>query len=292
VVGEDVYGTSPGMDALGDVKQLQLQQKRKLEAIDKWLRPPLNSPPGLRIAGVSILPGDVNYVDRAGGSAGVEPVYQVRPEIKDLVEDMRDCQGRIRSVFYADLFQLLTQGDPRDRTAREIQELHEEKLLMLGPVLERLNTELLDGLIDRTFAIMLRQGLLEDPPEELQGQPLRVEYISILASAQRMVGTSGIERLASFATSIAPAQPDILDKVDFDQAVDEYANMLGVPPRLVRPDDAVAALRKQKQAMQQAAATAAPLKDASVALKNAGDTPMDGDTALTRMLGLVGPAAA
>jgi hypothetical protein len=137
-------------------------------------------------------------------------------------------------------------------TAREIQERHEEKLLMLGPVLERLNDELLDPLIDRTFGIMLRRGLIPPPPEELQGMELNVEYVSVMAQAMKLTGITSIERFMSFAGNLAGVNPGVLDKVDFDQAVDEYANMVGVPPSMIKDDDTVAKIREQR-AQQQAA---------------------------------------
>src|SRR5690606_2818780 len=136
--------------------------------------------------------------------------------------------------------------------AREIQERHEEKLLMLGPVLERQNDDLLDPLIDRAFAIMARRGLLPPPPPELQGVELRVEYVSILAQAQKMVGTSSLQRLTEYVGGLATIDPQVLDKFDRDQAVDEYADMLGVPPKVVRSDEDVLQIRQQRARQQQA----------------------------------------
>ena len=154
----------------------------------------------------------------------------------------------------------------RDMTAREVVERHEEKMLMLGPVLERLENELLDPLIERVFAIMDRMGLMPLPPEDLGGKLLQVEYISILAQAQRMVGIEGIERLAGFVGTYAPLKPEVLDKVDFDEAIEQYARKLGVPAAVIVSDENVAALREQRAqqqaqmeqmaAMQQAAQTA------------------------------------
>jgi hypothetical protein len=102
-------------------------------------------------------------------------------------------------------------------TAREVAERHEEKLIALGPTLERLHDELLDKLIERVFGICMRRGLIPPPPQELQGASVKVEYISIMAAAQRLLGVSAVERLASFAGNLAAAQPEALDKIDFDE---------------------------------------------------------------------------
>lgn len=283
--GEDIYSGSPGMDALGDAKALQVQQKRKAQAVDKHVDPPMQAPTALKNKRASLLPGDITYVDAASGMQGFVPAYQIKPEIQALLLDMQEMRDRINRTFYADLFLMLAMSDRRQMTATEVAERHEEKLLMLGPVLERLNDELLDPLIDRTFAVMLRAGLLPPPPPELEGVDLKVEYISILAQAQRMVGLGAVDRLYGFAGGVAQVDPSVLDKLDHDQAVDEYAEMLGVPPGIVRSDDAVAALRSQRAQAQRAQAAAENAPALAKTAKDLAETPVTGDTALTRVLG-------
>lgn len=250
LTGEDIYGHSPGMDALGDIKALQLEQKRKAQAIDKMVNPPMTAPSSLRNSRASLLPGDVTYVDVQSGQQGFAPAYEINPRIQELMLDIQDNQGRIRRAFFEDLFLMIANDQRSNITAREIQERHEEKLLMLGPVLERLNDELLDPLIDRTFNIMTRMGLIPPPPKELQGMDLSVEYISVMAQAMKLTGITGIERFMAFAGNMAQANPEVMDKIDFDQAIDEYANMVGTPPSLVRDDDTVAQVRKQRAEQQ------------------------------------------
>jgi hypothetical protein len=255
VNGADIYGRSPGMDVLGDVKALQIEQKRKAQGIDKMVNPPMQAPHSLRGQTASVLPGGVTYVDTTPGTPGFRPIYEVNPRLGELQQDIAETQDRIRQGFYADLFQMLTLSTRRQITAREVEERHEEKLLMLGPVLERLHSELLDPLIDRTFNIMLRNQLVPPPPEILGGVDLKVEYVSVLAQAQRIVGTGAIERFAGFVGNLAAAKPEVLDKFDADQSIDEYADMLGVPPKIVVSDDEVAKTRaaraQQEQQMQQ-----------------------------------------
>jgi hypothetical protein len=300
VTGEDVYGSSPGMDALGDIKALQLYEKRAAMVIEKLANPPMNAPAALRAQRASLLPGDVNYVDVASGGQKFEPAYAPDARAVELIaRKQSEHQDRIKRAFYSDLFLMLTEGGAgvQPISAREVDERHEEKLLMLGPVLERLTNELLSPIIDRTFGILLRRGMLPDPPQELQGADLKIEYISILAQAQRLVGTAGIERLSQYVVSLAAANPEAMDRLDMDEAIDAYSDMLGTPPKVVRSDDEVAAIRAQRaqqQKLQAAAAQAGPMAKAA---KDASETSMGGDTALTRALsggvpGVVGPAGA
>jgi hypothetical protein len=144
-------------------------------------------------------------------------------------------------------------------TATEVAERHEEKLLMLGPVLERIHNELLSPLVDITFDRCMESGILPPPPEEIQGVDLDIEFISVLAQAQRAVAVNGMERLVSTAVSLAPVRPEILDKINFDQVIDDMGNAFGVNPAIVISDDDAAAARAQRAqqaAAMQAAATA------------------------------------
>jgi hypothetical protein len=246
LTGEDVYGFSPGMDALGDVQQLQAMQRRMIQAVDKMVMPPMVAPTSMQNKKASLLPGDITYVDGPQGQAGFRPVHEVRMPLQELQVLIQETQMRIKKCFYEDLFLMLANSDRRQITAREIDERHEEKLLMLGPVLERQNEDLLDPLIDRTFAIMARRGLLPSPPKELEGIDLKVEYISIMAQAQKMVATSSIERFLGFVGNVTASYPQAIDKVDLDQTIDEYADMTGVPPKIVRTDEDVAEIRKAR----------------------------------------------
>ncbi len=284
VTGTDVYGTAcPGMDSLGDSKALQLMQKRKAEAIEKMVRPPMQGPTALRSAKASILPGDITYLDVREGQQGFKPVYDVNPRISELLVDIKEHQARISRSFYEDLFMMMLMSDRREITAAEIMERHEEKLLMLGPTLERENDELLDPLIDRTFTIMMNAGMIPDAPEELQGVPLKVEYVSVMAQAQKMVGMSGLERFTGYMSNLAAINPEVLDKIDMDNAVDEYGDMTGVSPRIVRTDEQAEQIRaKRREAMQQAA-KAEQIKGMSEVARNMAGADMSGDNALTRM---------
>ena len=288
VTGEDVYGTDcPGMTALGDVKQLQTEQKRKAQAIEKMVNPPMTGPTSLKNARASILPGDITFTDEREGQKGFRAAHEIDPRIRELMEDIQDVRGNIRRAFFEDLFLMLAQSDRREITAREIDERHEEKLLALGPVLEQLNQDALDPIIDLAFSYHLKQGRIPPPPKELEGQELKVEYISVMAQAQKLVGIGGIERFAGFAANMVKlsGDPATADKVNFDELLDEHGTSVGVPPAIIRSDEEVAAIRQQRQQAAQAQQQAAMMESATKSAKNLASADMEGDNALTRIAG-------
>lgn len=292
----DAYGSSPGMDALGCAKAMQVQTKRKAQAVDKHIDPPMVGDPALQNQPSTLLPGGVTYAGfTATGSAPKwQPAYVIKPEIQALLEDIQDVRTLVRECMYTDLFLAITLADPRNASAEEIAERRQEKILMLGPVLQNHNEGLIKPLIDRTFNIMARQGRLPPPPPELEGVDLKVEMIGILAQALKAIKSGGIQQFTGFVGSIAKLQadagssPDILDKVDWDQAADELGMAIGVVPTIIRSDDDVAKIRAdraQAQQAQQQAAAAQPIKDGAQAAKALSETKMGTGSALDAMVG-------
>lgn len=288
--GED-YGSGPGLDALGDAKSLQQLELRKAQAVDKIVKPPRQAPvsPGTQ---VSDLPGGLTYLPTTSATAAViKPIYEIPAQaITAISQEIDRVERRINRTYYADLFLMMAQSDRREITAREVEERHEEKLLALGPVLERLHNEALNVMIERTFMICFRAGLIPPPPERIQGMPLGVQYTSILAQAQRAVAVGAIERFFGFIGSLSSAYPTVIDKADVDQAVDEYGSALGVPPSVIRSDDAVVEMRKERVAAQQ---QDQQMQQGTIAAQNAkvlSETQVGSQSALDTLLGMSGPA--
>lgn len=284
IVGEDVYGAGCGEFALGDAKQLQLMEKRKLQGVDKNVNPPMVADASMRNQRVSNLPGSTTYVNgMISGRPGYAPAYQVNPALNELRSEIESVESRIDEAFYKDLFRMVVDMvDQKNITATQINASREEKLLMLGPVLERLNDELLDPMIDRTYKIAERLGMIPPAPPELEGHPLKIEYISILAQAQKAIGNANIERYIGFVGQAAQINPAALDKVDIDAAIDEYADGLAVAPRVNRSSDEVEEIRQQRQEQERKAQQAQEGIASADAAKTLSEADLEGDNALSR----------
>ena len=239
---------------------------------------------------MSLLPGGVTYVSGLSRDReAMRPIYQIMPPVQEMMQDIREIQQRIKITFHNDLFTGITDLQTV-RTATEIDARREEKLVLLGPVLERIlsSREGLGSAIDRVWGIMLRGRLFPNPPQKLTGSAthIQVDYVSMLAMAQKGIATAGIEKLWGFAGNLAAVKPEILDKLDPDQTIDEYASALGVSPKIVVGDKQVAEMRQareqQKAAVQNAQAGMAAVEGA----KTLSDTDVGGGAnALQMMLG-------
>lgn len=256
--GSDIYGRGPGSFALSDSKMLQNMEDDILVGIKKLVDPPMVAPSDVvKSGGVNTLPNGVTYYDRSqgGGDNAVRPAIQINLDIQKAEMKKQAVEQAIEKRFFADLFRMLEQFERGNVTAREVIERVNEKMSMIGPVLDRLQTEFLKPVIDRVFAIMARKGWIPDPPEVIDGMELKIEYISVMAQAQKMTGLTAIEQFSSFVGSVAAVDPRVLDKWDRDETVDRYGEMLGIPPSLIVSDDKVAQKReadaRQAQAQQQ-----------------------------------------
>ena len=252
VIDADVYGYGPGSEVLPDVKALQVMERDRLEGVRKQVAPPVVADVSLKGRGVKTSPNGITYVQSGAVGPMIAPLYSVPLNLADLQLSIQDVVRNINSTLYVDLFLMLQQKDGAQMTAREIVERHEEKMLALGPVLERLEWELLTPAIERIYTIMEDAGKIPEPPEEIQGQELKIEYVSILAQAQKMMGLKSVEQLVAFAGSLAAVSPEVMDVIDMDAAVREYGDMVGSPQKILRGEKDVQALRAQKaqRAMQ------------------------------------------
>lgn len=289
----DIYGTNcPGMMALGDIRMLQSMESKGLKALEKMINPPLQAPIELKNEKISLIPGDTTYISSYQNSAGVRPIHEVRFGIKELKEWESEVRERILNAFNVNIILALTATDRRDITATEVEERREEKLLALANVDQRVDLDIFNPFVEIFYDRMLAEGHIPPPPPELSGMPLKVEYVSSLSQAMKAVGISGLERLAGFAVQLFQAKPDVMDKIDWDQLIDEYGERAGVPPRVIVPDDVVAEVRAQRAEQIQAQQQVMMAKEGSTALKNLASSPTDEEepNALTGLLDAIGGA--
>ena len=254
---------------------MQHQQLRKGQAIDYQVNPPITVPTKYREAAKARLPGGVFYVDSQGSNQAIRSAFEVNLNLQHLMLDIQDVRDRIRSSYYADLFMMLANDTRSGITATEVAERHEEKLLMLGPVLERLQNELLSPMIDIAFDYAERAGILPPPPQELEGTELKVEFISVLAQAQRAVAAQGVDRLLGTVGNLAQLKPEVLDKFDPDVWADAYGDMLGIDPKLILATEDVVQIRQAREAAMAAKEQTAAMEQGTKAMGNLRGTPMN-----------------
>ncbi len=285
VTGEDVFGTEcPGMIATGDAKQLQHGERQIARAIDKMINPPMVAPTHMKTQKSSVLPGDITYADIREGMHGFRPVHEVDPRVTELENKQSQIRSRIEKAFYTDLFLMLAESDRRQITAREIDERKEEKLLALGPVLEQLNDDDNDPAIDILYNNMNLQRKLPPPPEELQGVQMKVEYVSIMAQAQKLVGLNGQERFLGFYGQVLALDPSARHKVNTDQMIDDYADGCGMSPKVVRSDEDAQASRGQEAQAAAAQQKMEAISQGAGAAKDLSQADTSGENALTGLM--------
>jgi len=243
----EVMGRSPAMTALPDVKMLNLMSKTIIQAAQKQIDPPLLVPDDGFLLPIRTQPGGLNFF-RAGSRDTITPLNTgANIPIGLNMEEQR--RAAIRQAFYVD--QILTAGSPQ-MTATEVVQRQEERMRVIGPVLGRLMNELLRPLIDRVFALMLRQGMLAEPPESLQGLDIDIEYVSPLARAQKSSSLNNTMRALEILLPLAQSLP-VGDHIDPDGLVKHVTDALGVPKTTLKSQREVNETREARAAAEQEA---------------------------------------
>lgn len=235
-----LYGDSPAMLALPDVKMLNAMSKTTIIAAQKAVDPPLLAIDEIAVRGLRTHPGGIIYggLDenghrryeplQSGGNVGLG---------LELEEQRREA---VRQAFY---FSLLLMVQQPNQTATEVLARQEEKLRLMGPHLGRIQAEFLDPLIRRQFGIMRRGNLLPKPPEQLQRHGIRIDYVSPLARAQKAGEGAAIVRALEALAPIGAVRPEIYDNIDADAAARALIQSFGAPNILLRTKAAVAEQR-------------------------------------------------
>lgn len=290
-VGSRVYSdAAPGFMALPDLREMQLAARRRGSARDKLVLPPMKVPIGLQSSLLRLDAGSLNYA-AASDLEGLVPLYTTPYQaVQTLREDHNELRNDVGSAFFTDLFMAISQREgvqPLNDLETSLRDA--EKYTQLGPVVDRVNVEMLEVVIDRAYEILDRTGQIPPAPKEVQGVPLIVDFVSMLAQAQRASENAAIERTARFVGYLAGIYPEAAAKFDAMQAIDEFATGTGTPPKIIRSDQVVekmVAEQQQKQQQMETAAMAQPMRDGAQAAELLSRTQVDpsGRSALQAIL--------
>lgn len=240
------HGYSPAMDCMPEIKTANAIKKTMLRQGQKLVDPPVILPHDGYTLPLNMNPKGVNYKTNSVGSGNEQvEILMGKGNLAAGQELLMDERTTIKETFFVDLFLLLIQKT--NMTATEVAERVEEKMLILGPVVGRLMTELLDPIIKRTFNILLRNGEFGEVPEALVGKEYRIEYVSLLAKAQRLAESRTMQNFIAVVGSIAQLNTEVVDKLDLDKAVDILHEMIGVDPRIMRSKEVVDDVRNQRR---------------------------------------------
>ena len=237
--GEDVYPSDcPAINALPDLKQLNTMIKEYAKAIKKIVSPPLKGPANFKDRTISTLPE--SYIeDVEGDSQGVRPVHEVNPRILELSQEIEKMKSIIKEHFYNDLFAMILNTAERGRTATEVNELKEEKMVLLSPLLEQIHTGL-KNFFEWLLNELAEVGALPIPPEQIQGGEFEIEFVSTLAQAQKVQKIAGMERFSTFTLNLANSlDPTLRYKINGCKMVDDYAEYANIDQSQINPTEFV-----------------------------------------------------
>tara|TARA_A100001388_G_scaffold56690_1_gene39083 strand:- start:35377 stop:37014 length:1638 start_codon:yes stop_codon:yes gene_type:complete len=274
----EVYGRSPSMMCMPDIKMVNEMMKTTIRAAQKATDPPLLVPDDGFMMPLRTVPGGLNYY-RSGTPDKVEPLIGgERPDVGlDFIESRRE---HIKKAFHVDWLQM---REGPQMTATEVMQRQEEKMRLMGPMVGRLQSEFLGPMITRVFQLMMRRKELPPVPQELEGIDLQLDYVSPVARAQKAQAVFNFSRFMEQMIPLANVKPEIFDNIDADATFRWAHKTLDAPVETLTNPDQVQEIRQQKaEQMQQMeergamAQDAATAKDMAKAAKDVGMEEMVG----------------
>lgn len=283
VNGEDVYPTECcGVNALPDAKQLMAMVVDEGKIVKKIGSPQLKGPAELKNKKLTDQPA--TFTENNQNGDGLQPVYQVPPAVVQPLEALLEAKRQsIYELFFNDLFAMILNTADRGRTATEVNELKEEKMTLLSPILEQIHSGL-KIVMEWIFTECMNRKIIPAPPAQIQGGQLEIEFVSMLAQAQKAQKISAMERFSTFTINLAQAvDPMLVKKLNAAKIVDDYADYVNINPEQVVPTEDVDKMQQAQQEKQEQAEQMAALQQGSEIVKNVGGADAFGGELMARI---------
>lgn len=267
----EVYGRSPAMLALPDVKTVNQQAKTILRAGHMITDPPLLTPSGSGFSSLRNWPGgitpyDPSILSKTGGKSPVFPLVTGGniPIGREMQNDTRD---QIWAAFFRDVLQL-PPSDGTKMTATEILERKAQLIRSVGPTFGRLEADYPAVIVERSFAILQRAGKFPEPPELLEGENIKFKFVSPIARALRQVEAASLGKTIADIEPLVALNPALMDNFEDDQISRDVGEANGMPQKWLRSIDDRDAIRQQRAEAQAAEQQKADLERLAAAAPN------------------------
>ena len=282
VNGEDVYPCEcPGVNALPDVKQLMSMVIDEGKAVKKMISPTYKGPASLK--NKKMIDAPAAFIEEDENGRGLSPIYEVNPRVLEVDSIIEKLKQSIKEIFYNDLFAMILNTAERSRTATEVNELKEEKMVLLSPLLQQIHNGL-NQIIDWVFEECIRLDILPEPPQEIMGANMDIEFVSTLAQAQKAVKISAMERFTTFTINLAQSlDPSLKNKLNANKIVDDYADFANISPEQIVPTNEVEKRKKQEEDAQNQKQMIEQVKNSTEIIKNIAGVDSYGSDLMARL---------
>ena len=265
------WGFSPGMKALPFARLLNAIAKTNLRSMMKHTDPPIAVPNNAFIAPFNMNPRAINVYKKDAMDSGKDIfAFGNFGDPQTGLTATEYYSGKVKALMYTDVF-LAFSNITKDMNNPEIMERINEKMTMLGPAVGRYLDEVISPIVQRTIGILFRRGKLPAPPPELLMNPgYEIDFVGVLAQAQRRAELNTLITGLTMVGNMAQFAPESLDKIDPDKVTDEVWSITGAPVKVLRDDDEVAQIRQGRAEAAMKQQEIAEVQAGSEIVKNVG----------------------
>lgn len=286
-LGEDTYPCECcGMNALPDAKQLMAMVVDEGKIIKKIASPQLKGPAELK--NKKLIDAPATFTENNQNGEGLTPIYQIPPQVLTPLENLLEIKrNSIKELFFNDLFAMILNTAQRGRTATEVNELKEEKMVLLSPLLEQVHSAL-KQIMSWVFNECYKRKMIPEPPLRLRGRELEIEFVSMLAQAQKAARVAGIERFTTFTVNLANSvDQNLVMKLNGEKIIDDYADFINLSPEQIVSNEEYEKKKEENnqkiEAEHQTQIQMEQLKKGTEMIKNMGGVDSFGSELLSRL---------
>jgi len=189
-------------------------------------------------------PGAVIPVTSNGANPTLAPLSQASNiQVADF--EIQSLHNNINTVMLT--MPLGEINEVKGRTATEMSIRQNDFMQTSVAGFNRLQTELLNKIIQKTLAVLKKMGKIE--PIEINGKEVKVKYSSPIA---QMSGDEELQKIRMFMEMMQGMPEDVANTlIAFEKIPQEILEALDLPEKFVRSEQQIQTIMQEKQAQQQ-----------------------------------------
>jgi len=274
--GNEKHGRGIGTEMLPQIKYLDKLKEDFVDVANFHAKPPYQVHESVE-GSIRIVPGsrvtvrnmdDIKVLDQR--MIGNFPV------VKDILAMERDV---IHRAFFRDAFSPLQDLTGDRRTTLEIRERIKQTWHKIGPPVARVWYELLDKCVTRSILLLIRNGVVEQPPTELQGVNFGIEFVGPFALELRSQQAKAFQEWVAFVGGMEEIFPGATDNVDSDDAIMRMGRTFGVNAEDMATEEEREAKREARRQQQEQQLALQAAQTGSQAYQGATKAPESGSPA-------------
>lgn len=246
---DEIYGRSPAINALADIKMLNGMVNTMFRSAEKRCDPPMLVADNSLLSSPRFDAGSLLFI--RGSMFQDKPIaLDTKADVGLTLEMVQRVEKNVEETFYMEMSDELQ--DKKYMTATEVNNRRRNKLMQFAPMSARIQAEKLSKIVQRCYIILQEQGLLPEMPQILQQNPnYEISFVGQMALAMKTIDKVATQQTLGLVSEVAQVKPDVYDHFNFNEIIRNEALENGMTFGNLRTQEEVDQIRADRAKQQE-----------------------------------------